>query len=165
MPFFRMSPTARMCCPISHAGFCKLISMKVTVTEAAAHAGVSSRYLSKLFHEKLHIGVAEYLASVRVSQAISLSPECSLTDLALDAGFSSLQHFSRVFREKWAYLPGGISPSVGWTCSWQQIKLITCRRFIEENIRSRADAPDRIFFQTVPFQIKTAGSVPRYMAY
>lgn len=82
--------------------------MKVTITEDAAHAGVSSRYLSKLFHEKLHIGVAEYLASVRVSQAISqkyVSPECSLTDLALDAGFGSLRHFSRVFREKM-----GVSP-------------------------------------------------------
>ena len=51
---------------------------------------------------------AAYLTNVRISQAIAYKyavPACPLTDLAVDMGFSSLQHFSRVFKEKM-----GISP-------------------------------------------------------
>ena len=78
-------------------------SEKLTVEAIAAHAGVSPRYLSKLFREQLNIGAAAYLTNVRISQAIAYKhavPACPLTDLAVDMGFSSLQHFSRVFKEK-----------------------------------------------------------------
>lgn len=81
---------------------------KLRVEDAAAYAGVSSRYLSKLFHDRLKIGIAEYLSSVRISHAISYkytAPDYPLTALALDVGFSTPQHFSRVFKEKM-----GVSP-------------------------------------------------------
>lgn len=81
---------------------------KLTVEDAASFVGVSSRYLSKLFHEQLQIGVADYMTCVRISKAIEhkyMDPSRSLTDLALDVGFGSLQHFSQVFKKKM-----GISP-------------------------------------------------------
>lgn len=81
---------------------------KNTVENVASFVGVSSRYLSKMFHEQLQIGVADYITCVRISKAIErkyTAPHCSLTDLALDVGFSSLQHFSQVFKKKM-----GISP-------------------------------------------------------
>ena len=51
---------------------------------------------------------AAYLTNSRISQAIAYKhavPACPLAELAVDMGFSGLQHFSRVFGEKM-----GISP-------------------------------------------------------
>lgn len=81
---------------------------KITVEDVASYVGVSSRYLSKMFHEQLQIGVADYITCVRISKAIERKysdHRCTLTELALDVGFGSLQHFSQVFKKKM-----GISP-------------------------------------------------------
>lgn len=81
---------------------------KLTVEKIASQAGVSARYLSKLFRDEMNIGIAEYLTNVRVSQAIACkraAPAYPLTELAMDTGFSSLQHFSRVFKEKMGIPP------------------------------------------------------------
>lgn len=81
---------------------------KLTVNEVALTVGVSPRYLTKLFHEHLNMGVSTYITYVRISKSIDfkyLNSQYPLTDLALDMGFGSLQHFSKVFKEKM-----GVSP-------------------------------------------------------
>lgn len=76
---------------------------KIAVEDVSSCAGVSTRYLEKLFEEHLGIGIAGYLTYIRISKAIELKyarPDYPLTDLAMDTGFGSPQHFSQVFKKK-----------------------------------------------------------------
>ena len=73
----------------------------VTVADAAGAAGISERYLNRLFRENLGISVHAYLTHIRVSRAIDFMdthPGYPLARLALELGFSSQQHFSAVFK-------------------------------------------------------------------
>ena len=82
---------------------------KITVGGISDAAGVSSRYLNRLFQEQLGLNVSSYVTDVRISRAIDymvLNPGYPLSQLALDMGFSSQQHFSRVFREEMGMPPG-----------------------------------------------------------
>ena len=82
---------------------------KLTVAGIAEAVGVSPRYLSRLFQDQLGLCVSSYLADVRISSAIDfmvMHPDYPLSQLALDMGFSSQQHFSKVFREKMGTPPG-----------------------------------------------------------
>lgn len=75
---------------------------KLLVQDVAEAAGVSARYLTKLFLEHFHMGVSVYITHVRISRAITYKqtdPDCSLSDLAQEVGFSNQQHFSKVFKE------------------------------------------------------------------
>ena len=75
---------------------------KLYVQDIASAVGISSRYLSQLFDSFLNMGVSAYINFVRISKAIDikyLHPECSLQELALETGFSSQQHFSKIFKE------------------------------------------------------------------
>ncbi len=81
---------------------------KLTVHDVAEAAGISSRYLTKLFNENFDMGVSAYITHVRISKAIDFmysNPKYPLTKLALDVGFSSQQHFSKVFKEKMTVSP------------------------------------------------------------
>lgn len=81
---------------------------KLTVLDVAQAAGISRRYLTKLFHENFDLGVCAYISHVRISKAIDFmysNPNYPLTKLALDVGFSSQQHFSKVFKEKMTVSP------------------------------------------------------------
>ena len=82
---------------------------KITVADVADAVGVSARYLTRLFQEQLGLGVAAYIAEMRISRSIDFmfrNPGYPLSRLALDMGFSSQQHFSRVFKEKMGVPPG-----------------------------------------------------------
>lgn len=81
---------------------------KLTVSAVAHAAGVSARYLSLLFQKQLNLGLATYITYVRISKAIDFmyaNPKYPLTSLAMDMGFSSQQHFSKVFKEKMGIPP------------------------------------------------------------
>lgn len=81
---------------------------KLSVQDVADAVGISPRYLTKLFHENFDLGVSAYITQVRVSKAIDFmysNPGYPLTKLALDMGFSSQQHFSKVFKEKMTVSP------------------------------------------------------------
>ena len=82
---------------------------KLTVGGVAQSVGVSPRHLNRLFQEQLGLCVSGYLTDVRISSAVDfmvLHPDYPLSQLALDMGFSSQQHFSKVFREKMGTPPG-----------------------------------------------------------
>lgn len=79
---------------------------------------ISSRYLRRYFQEHVGMGSSEYITMLRVGRAKRLlwRPEYSVTDVAMQCGFSSAQYFCRVFsrmvgqtpaqyRNKWRELP------------------------------------------------------------
>lgn len=86
----------------------KDLSHQWTVEEMAAIAGMGST----LFNEKVKSFTGftpiNYLINIRISEAIRLlkKKEISITDIALDTGFYSSQHFSTTFKKLTGYTPG-----------------------------------------------------------
>ena len=64
-----------------------------------------------LFNEKLKsysgFSPLNYLINIRISEAIKLlkKPDLNVTDIALDTGFYSSQHFSTTFKKLTGYTP------------------------------------------------------------
>ena len=80
---------------------------KLKVKDISSHFGVSQNYLFKSFIEVMSIGPQEYIINNKVEMAKDLinSNRYLMGDIALELGFSSDVHFSRVFKTK-----VGISP-------------------------------------------------------
>ena len=80
----------------------------VTVADAAAYVGYTPNYFNTLFREAFGLPFAEYLKEMRLAYARTLlsSGSVSVTEAAAEAGFASLSHFSRTFKERY-----GISPT------------------------------------------------------
>jgi len=85
----------------------KDLSYQWSVEEMAAIAGMGST----LFNEKVknYTGFTpiNYLINIRISEAIKLlkRKKVSITDIALDTGFYSSQHFSTTFKKLTGYTP------------------------------------------------------------
>lgn len=86
----------------------KDLSHQWSVEEMAAIAGMGTT----LFNEKVknYTGFTpiNYLINIRISEAIKLLKrrDVSITDIALDTGFYSSQHFSTTFKKLTGYTPG-----------------------------------------------------------
>ena len=83
------------------------LSHQWTVEEMAAIAGMGTT----LFNEKVknYTGFTplNYLINIRISEAIKLlkKKDVNITDIALDTGFYSSQHFSTTFKKLTGYTP------------------------------------------------------------
>lgn len=83
------------------------LSEKPSMKETAAHLNISESYLSKLFAAKLHTPYSTFVLTEQISLARNLltKTNLSMTDIALQAGFSSSSYFSDSFKRI-----NGISP-------------------------------------------------------
>jgi AraC-like DNA-binding protein len=83
------------------------LSHQWTVEEMAATVGMGTT----LFNEKVKsysgFSPLNYLINIRISEAIKLlkKPDMNVTDIALDTGFYSSQHFSTTFKKLTGYTP------------------------------------------------------------
>ena len=75
--------------------------------QIAMNFGISSRYLRKIFEKELGMSPVLYVANMRIEKAkkILATSNVSITKLAFDLGFNSVQYFSEVFKKQ-----TGISP-------------------------------------------------------
>lgn len=96
-------PAMRTALARIHADFAEPLA----IGDIAAEAGVSSRYLRKLFDRYLSLSPLEYLTQVRVDRAIELlrHTEMSIKEVAFACGFESPQYFARVFRRRTGRTP------------------------------------------------------------
>lgn len=84
------------------------LSHQWTVDEMAALVGLGTT----LFNEKVKsysgFSPLNYLINIRISEAIKLlkKKDVSITDIALDTGFYSSQHFSTTFKKLTGFTPG-----------------------------------------------------------
>lgn len=78
------------------------------VEALAARVGVGSRHLARLFRRHLGASPIEVAKTARVQRAKLLITDTDLpmTDVALQAGFSSLRRFNSVFQEVYKRPPG-----------------------------------------------------------
>jgi AraC family carnitine catabolism transcriptional activator len=74
----------------------------------AERVGLSMRQLQRLFDRKTGMSPARHYMQIRLSKAHALLQQTDLgvTEIAMSAGFGSLEHFSRVYRARF-----GIAPS------------------------------------------------------
>lgn len=75
--------------------------------EIAQHVGLSDDYLTSCFHKELGVTPIAYLNRYRVQQARQQlkNTHKSITEIALDVGFSSSSYFSRIFRRETGMSP------------------------------------------------------------
>jgi len=75
--------------------------------DLARHVGLSDDYLTSCFHKELGMTPVAYLNRYRVQQAKQLLTYThkSITEIALDVGFSSSSYFSRIFRRETGMTP------------------------------------------------------------
>jgi AraC family transcriptional regulator len=76
-------------------------AVRVTLGELAAEAGVHPVHLAATFRAVFGQSVGDYVRTRRIQEARSalLDRSRSISQIALDLGFSSQSHFTRVFRE------------------------------------------------------------------
>lgn len=81
----------------------------VRVADLARIAGVSTRYYSRLFSAYYGMPPKEYILRLQIDRAKELLTGTSrpVTQIALDSGFGDVYYFSRVFRKRTGFSPGG----------------------------------------------------------
>jgi signal transduction histidine kinase/CheY-like chemotaxis protein/ABC-type sugar transport system substrate-binding protein len=79
----------------------------VSREEVAAHVGLSEDYLTSCFRKELGLTPVAYLNRYRVQQAKQLlkNTHKSITEIALEVGFSGSSYFSRVFHRETGMSP------------------------------------------------------------
>lgn len=81
-------------------------SGKILLDDIADSLNISVRYLSKVFCDKMHMPIASYVSLYRINRAIEMMrQDYSLTYIAMNVGFSSLPHFTKVFKQRMAATP------------------------------------------------------------
>jgi AraC-like DNA-binding protein len=78
-----------------------------TVEEMAALVGMGTTLFTERVKSYSGFSPINYLINIRISEAIRLlkRPDISVTDIALDTGFYSSQHFSTTFKKLTGYRP------------------------------------------------------------
>lgn len=79
----------------------------INIGHVAVHAGISERYLRRLFSQYLNLAPLDYLNRLRVNKAVELlrNTDMLIKEISFQCGFQSPQYFSRVFKQQM-----GISP-------------------------------------------------------
>lgn len=85
--------------------------INMSITDIAASAGISTRYLRRIFQTHFHISPARYLAAKRIEKAKEMlaNTDLSLKEIAYASGFSSSRQFAAVFRRSEGYHPDRIT--------------------------------------------------------
>jgi AraC family transcriptional regulator len=83
-------------------------SQQVSLEDAARVACLSPNYFLRTFKETFHQTPHQYVISRRLEQAQHLlsRTECSVTEICLSVGFTSLGTFSWLFRRRFGLSPG-----------------------------------------------------------
>jgi signal transduction histidine kinase/DNA-binding LacI/PurR family transcriptional regulator/DNA-binding response OmpR family regulator len=102
---------ARRAMAFVHTHYAEQISRQ----DVAAHVGVSERHLSRCFRQETGITLNNYLTRCRVQQAKALleTGGLTITEVAMEVGFSDSGYFARVFRREI-----GMSPSAFLRGEW-----------------------------------------------
>ena len=76
-------------------------SAELTLDQLTEQAHMSKSTLNRTFRKTLGMSPVKYLISVRIAKAADLlqDPNCRVTDVAFEVGFTDSNYFSRQFKE------------------------------------------------------------------
>ncbi len=79
----------------------------ISRTDIATSLCVNEQYLSRCFNKEIGIGPMAYLGRFRIEQAkrLLIHGGVTITQIALDVGFSSQSYFSRIFQQETGFTP------------------------------------------------------------
>jgi AraC family transcriptional activator of pyochelin receptor len=88
----------------------KHIERPPTLTQLSKIAGINEYKLKRGFKETFNQTAFEYLSDVRLETAKNdlLDKTKSITEIAFELGYSSLQHFSAAFKKKFGVAPSKV---------------------------------------------------------
>lgn len=83
------------------------IDEDISLTKMAEDLGYSPFALSRVFSRTFHTNFNGYLNDLRLNLAVNLleNSEETITGLAMEAGFTSMRTFNRVFGERYRMSP------------------------------------------------------------
>ncbi|GHP01076.1 AraC family transcriptional regulator [Reticulibacter mediterranei] len=87
------------------------------LAEVAQHVGLSSHYFSECFHRLVGQTFQCYLQSLRLqfAQALLAASQLPITTICSSAGFHSLTHFERLFKQRYGLTPRAYRQHYGKT--------------------------------------------------
>ena len=80
---------------------------ELKLTEIASMFGYSDAYLSRMFQKYANVNFKTYLQDIRMTYAYRelLNTDKTISQIAMDNGFSSNRAFSREFQKRYGILP------------------------------------------------------------
>jgi len=83
------------------------IETPMSAAEVAEELGISCRQMERIFAKHLNLTPMRYWLELRLDRArnLLLQSEASVSEIAVACGFSSISHFSKVFRARFGYSP------------------------------------------------------------
>lgn len=74
---------------------------EVTGADVASHCGLSYSYFLRIFKEVMNCGFGKYVQKKRLdeSQRLLINTKKTITEIAMEVGFSTTSHFIKFFRE------------------------------------------------------------------
>lgn len=83
------------------------IAEPVSLADISSRLNLDRSYFCRLFKKTMHMSFMEYVYLLRLGKAEELLFESnqSVTEIALECGFSSPAYFTKVFKEKTGYTP------------------------------------------------------------
>lgn len=80
---------------------------KITLEDIAAQVNICSSECCRFFKKHMHESLFDYLLNYRIESSLSLLAKgtFSITEIAVQCGFSSPSYFTKVFREHMGYAP------------------------------------------------------------
>lgn len=93
----------------------------ITADDIAAHVGVHTGHLHRLFRMEIGTRVTEYLTKLRIEKAKTLlkRTDISINYIAEIAGISTQQYFSRLFKQHVGMTPQEYRRSYNITCNYE----------------------------------------------
>ncbi|WP_435163509.1 helix-turn-helix domain-containing protein [Paenibacillus glycanilyticus] len=81
----------------------------LTLAKVANYAGLSATYFSECFSKQVGLSYQNYLQQLRLKFAKSLlaSTDLTITEVCFAAGFNTVPHFERVFKQTYHQTPSG----------------------------------------------------------
>lgn len=113
------------------------LSTEINLTELADQMYVSVSTLSRIFHNSTGVYFTEYINRLRVSTAISLlrHSDQSLTQIAMDCGFSNSASFNRSFKKLIGTTPSAYRETVRTEAKKEKELRLKERQRIQEDLR------------------------------
>ena len=90
------------------------VRSRLTVPLVAQNTDVSTSYLTALFHKHLQISPGEYIRRIKLQESKQMIREgnLNLTEISQALQYSTIHHFSRLFKEKFGITPSQYAKSI-----------------------------------------------------